>query len=119
MRELDDLSSRFWAWRARQQPRSRDDIPRLDRPRGWLPETSPESLARHRVELASFEASLAAIRPAASDVADRVDHRLLRSAMARVTWENDGLQVHRLPKFWNDQAIGPVFDTLLRPGVDA
>ena len=117
MRELDDLSSRFWAWRARQQPRSRDDIPRLDRPPGWLPDVAPDSVARHRSELASFEASLAALRP--SDVADRVDHRLLRSAMARVTWENDVLLVHRLPRFWIDQALGPVFDVLLRPGVDA
>ncbi len=64
-----------------------------------------------------FEASLAALR--VSDVADRVDHRLLRSAMARVTWENDVLQVHRLPRFWIDQSVGPVFDVLLRPGVDA
>ena len=36
MRELDDLGTRFWAWRASQQPRTRDDIPRLDRPPGWL-----------------------------------------------------------------------------------
>ena len=29
MRELDELGERFWAWRACQQPRTRDDIPRL------------------------------------------------------------------------------------------
>jgi hypothetical protein len=51
-------------------------------------------------------------------VADRVDHRLLRSAMARVVWESDILRVRGLPRFWVDQALGPVFDALLRPGVD-
>src|SRR6266508_2284656 len=55
MRELDELGERFWAWRARQQPRTRDDI----------------------------------------------------------------LRVRGIPRFWTDQALGPVFDALLRPGVDA
>jgi hypothetical protein len=117
MRELDELSGRFWAWRARQQPRTRDDIPRLDRPAGWLPETDPALAARRREELAAFGAELARIRP--DQVPDRVDHRLLRSAMARVTWESDVIQVRGIPRFWTDQAIGPVFDVLLRPGVDA
>ena len=117
MRELDELAGRFWAWRARQQPRTRDDIPRLDRPAGWLPETDQALAARRREELAAFGAELSRIRP--DQVPDRVDHRLLRSAMARVTWESDVLQVRGIPRYWTDQAIGPVFDVLLRPGVDA
>ena len=116
MRELDKLAERFWAWRARQQPRTRDDIPRLDRPAGWLPEVDAELAGRRREELAAFQAELARIRP--DQVADRVDHRLLRSAMARVTWESDILGVRGIPRFWTDQALGPVFDALLRPGVD-
>ena len=48
MRELDELSERFWAWRARQQPRTRDDIPRLDRPPGWLPEVDAGLADRRR-----------------------------------------------------------------------
>jgi hypothetical protein len=116
MRELDELGERFWAWRARQQPRTRDDIPRLDRPAGWLPEVDAELAGRRREELAAFQAELARIRP--DQVADRVDHRLLRSAMARVTWESDILGVRGIPRFWTDQALGPVFDALLRPGVD-
>jgi hypothetical protein len=116
VRELDELAERFWAWRARQQPRTRDDIPRLDRPAGWLPETDPELAGRRRDELTAFTAELARIRP--DQVADRVDHRLLRSALARVVWESDVLRVRGLPRFWVDQAIGPVFDALLRPGVD-
>ena len=71
---------------------------------------------RRREELDAFRAELAKINPI--DIADRVDHRLLRSAMARVEWESDVLQVRRIPRFWTDQALGPVFDALLRPGVD-
>jgi hypothetical protein len=118
VRELDDLAARFWAWRARQQPRSRDDITRLDRPPGWLPVVDPATDDRHAAELAAFQAELDCIRPPASAVPDRVDHRLLRSALARVRWETDILRVRSIPRYWTDQALGPVFDTLLRPGVD-
>jgi hypothetical protein len=117
VRELDELAGRFWAWRASQQPRSRDDIPRLERPAGWLPEVDPQLASRRREELTGFQAALNRLRPAS--VPDRVDHRLLRSALARVVWESEILQVQRFPRYWIDQALGPVFDTLLRPGVDA
>jgi hypothetical protein len=115
--EVDELGERFWAWRARQQPRTRDDIPRLDRPAGWRPEVDPALAGRRREELTAFQAELRRIRP--DQVADRVDHRLLRSALARVEWESDILRVRSIPRFWIDQALGPVFDALLRPGVDA
>ncbi len=39
--------------------------------------------------------------------------------MARVEWENEILQVQQLPRYWIDQALGPVYDALLRPGVDS
>jgi Bacterial protein of unknown function (DUF885) len=118
VRELDDLAGRFWAWRACQQPRTRDDIPRLDRPHGWLPEVDPRLAERRDEELAAFRAELNRIRPAADAGPDRVDHRLLRSAIARVTWESGILRVRSVPRYWTDQALGPVFDALLRPGVD-
>lgn len=118
MRELDDLGSRFWAWRARQQPRTRDDIPRLDRPDGWLPEVDPALADQRHAELQGFKAQLDQVRPNADAVPDRVDHRLLRSALSRVTWEDDILRVRSVPRYWTDQALGPVFDALLRPGVD-
>jgi hypothetical protein len=117
MIELDELAERFWAWRARQQPRTRDDIPRLDRPAGWRPEVDQQLADRRREELGVFQAELARIRP--DQVPDRIDHRLLHSAMARVVWESDILRVRGIPRFWVDQALGPVFDALLRPGVDA
>ncbi len=116
MRELDELGERFWLWRARQQPRTRDDLPRLDRPRGWLPEVDARVTDRRREELGALRAELNRIHPA--EVADRVDHRLLRSALARVEWESEIVRVRSIPRYWVDQAIGPVFDALLRPDVD-
>jgi hypothetical protein len=116
MRELDQLAARFWEWRASQQPRTRDDIPRLDRPPGWLPEVDSALADRRREELDAFTDLLNHIHP--TEVPDRVDHRLMRSALARVAWESDILTVRSIPRFWVDQAIGPVFDVLLRPGVD-
>jgi len=120
MLQLDELSERFWSWRSSQQPRTRDDIPRLTRPQGWLPEVGPEALDRHRARLAGFRAELDAIDPSGlPEVADRVDHRLMVCAMARVHWELDVVRMWRLPRYYIDQAVGPVFDVLLRPGVDA
>jgi uncharacterized protein DUF885 len=119
MQELDGFSERFWAWRARQQPRTRDDIPRLVRPHGWRPEVEAALAVQRRDELGAFAAELTRIRPAEDAVPDRVDHRLLRSAIARVHWESEVLRVRAIPRFWTDQALGPVFDALLRPGVDA
>jgi hypothetical protein len=118
VRELDGLADRFWTWRARQQPRTRDDIPRLARPAAWLPEVDPRLAETRERELAAFRSELDRIRPGAGAVPDLVDHRLLRSAMARVEWESGILRVRAVPRFWTDQALGPVFDTLLRPGVD-
>lgn len=117
--DIADLGMRFWAWRAHQQPRSRDDIPRLDRPDGWRPAWTAEDVAGYRATRDGFAEELRALRPG-SEPADVVDHRLLRSAVARVTWELDVLRSWQTqPRFYTDQALGPVFDVLLRPGVDA
>src|ERR1700731_2048820 len=110
VRELDQLAARFWAWRARQQPRSRDDITRLDRGPGWLPDVDPAADDRRAEQLAAFQAELGRIRPPADAVPDRVDHRPLRSALARVRWETAILRVRSIPRYWTDQALGPVFD---------
>ena len=34
-KEIEDLGRDYWQWRSVQQPRSHDDIPRLERPRNW------------------------------------------------------------------------------------
>jgi hypothetical protein len=117
--ELDALAADFWAWRAAQQPRSYDDIPRIGRPPGWLPDFSADAVDRYRRDLAAFEGRLARIEPG-EDRAAAVDARLVRSALARVRWELDVLRSwQRDPRFYVDQTLGCVFDLLTPLGVDA
>ncbi|SDO84438.1 Uncharacterized conserved protein, DUF885 familyt [Nakamurella panacisegetis] len=116
---LEDLGLRIWDWRARHQPRTRDDIPRLDRPDGWRPDFSAATVAALRTQRNAFAAELAALDPGPQP-ADVIDHRLLSSLLDRVTWELDVVRAWQCqPRFYIDQALGTVFDTLLRPGVDA
>lgn len=117
---VQTLGQAFWAWRAVQQPHSGDDIPRLPRPAGWLPDFTVAAVDRYRTELAAFDAQWQAIDAAGLDVTAAVDHRLLGSALARVRWELDVMQSWRRdPVFHIQQALGPYFDLLLpRPPFD-
>ncbi|GAA3681637.1 hypothetical protein GCM10022224_052380 [Nonomuraea antimicrobica] len=131
-----ELATRFWAWRAVHQPRTRDDIPRIERPGGWLPDWTADAVRRMRSELAVMESHLAGLTaeltarlsagpaagpstglsagPAARAV--QVDLRLLGSALARARWELDLLRLwRRHPGFYVDQSLGPLFDLLLVP----
>jgi uncharacterized protein (DUF885 family) len=113
---LDDLARDFWQWRAVHQPSSGDDIPRIERPAGWLPDWSPASIGARRAAVASFEQRHRAIDPAAWPVPRQVDHRAIGSAIARVKWEIDVAPAWRRdPAFYIQQALGPVFDLLLSP----
>lgn len=114
---LDDLSRDFWAWRAVHQPSTGDDIPRIERPAGWLPDWSPASIAARRAALAEFDRRWRALDSSGWPVARQVDMRLVGSAIARVRWELDGAPAWRRdPQFYIQQALGPVFDLLLTPG---
>lgn len=113
---LDELARAFWTWRAAAQPSSADDIPRLERPAGWLPDWSREAVAARRAALAGFEQRYRAIDASSWPVPRQVDYRLIGSALARVTWELDGAPAWRRdPSFYVQQALGPVFDVLLPP----
>jgi hypothetical protein len=115
----DVLGREFWAWRASEQPRSMDDIPRMSRPAGWRPRWSPDDVEGYRVDLAGFADRLQNLAPTA-DRAELVDRRLLGSACARVRWELDVLRGWQAnPAFYTDQTIGAVFDLLLVPEPDA
>lgn len=113
---FDDLAREVWTWRAATQPSSGDDIPRLDRPAGWLPDWSAAAVSARRTALADFTRRHQAIDVSAWPVARQVDHRLIGSALARVRWELDGAPAWRRdPAFYIQQALGPVFDVLLPP----
>lgn len=112
---LQNLAQDFWQWRARVQPFTSDDIPRLDRPSGprdW----SAASIAAQRSELATFEKRWKGIDPSGWAVADQVDYRLVGSALARVRWELDvNPRWQRDPSFYVDQTLAALAEALLQP----
>jgi uncharacterized protein (DUF885 family) len=113
---LDKFAADFWQWRANEQPVTTDDIPRLDRPSGWAPDWSSDTLARYRKQLSEFEQRLQAVDVKAEPVAVRVDYRLMQSAVARVRWELEVLHSpERNPAFYVDQTLGALLLMLLGP----
>lgn len=116
---LESLASDFWKWRAWQQPRSHDDIPRLERPKEWIPNWSKENVSSYLSDLENFERRLNEIEitnPEHREIL--VDYKLLKSAFARVRWEIEYLEMwRRFPRFYIDQTIGVVFDYLVNPNV--
>ncbi|MCH8203508.1 MAG: DUF885 domain-containing protein, partial [Proteobacteria bacterium] len=113
---LEDLAAEFWVWRAVHQPTSGDDIPRIERPAGWVPDWRPETVARIREDLTNFEARHSAIETADWPVARLNDYRLTGSAIARVRWELDHLAAwRRNPYFYVEQTITPFYEQLLPP----
>jgi hypothetical protein len=115
---LQELSANFWEWRAAEQPFSFDDIPRLDRPRGWAADWSPSTIAKHRDELTAFENRW---KELGKDVRDRsrpetVDYLLVGSAIARARWELDYVRGwQRNPWFYLDQTLASLFVSLTQP----
>ncbi len=114
---LQQLSADFWEWRAAEQPFSFDDIPRLDRPRGWAADWSPSTIAKHRDELTAFENRWKEL----GNVRDRsrpetVDYLLVGSAIARARWELDYVRGwQRNPWFYLDQTLASLFVSLTQP----
>ncbi len=114
--EVQQLGADFWAWRATTQPATSDDIPRIVRPQGWTPDWSPKAVAEQRKALAQFEAQWKALAAKPGTVSEKVDYRLVGSALARVHWELDHVAAwRRQPHFYVAQALNPVFETLLPP----
>ena len=112
--ELQKLAQEFFAWRAVQQPATGDDIPRVERPDGWVPDWSPAALTRYRTTYLEFLVRLDGLDDSDWSKADRVDARLLYAAIQRVRWELDVLRApHRNPLFYIDQTLGSVFELLI------
>ena len=131
---LRKLGLDIWAWRARQQAYSGDDIPRLprsgepqrlslhtlrgneSRPEGWRPDFSEASIEKYRKQRNYFLDLWKKIDPKTLTDSDAVDHRLLGSLLSRVYWELDVMRSwQRDALFWVDQALGPYMDLLLEP----
>lgn len=114
--DLRALGAEFWTWRAETQPSTSDDIPRIVRSSAWTPDWSPAALAARRLRLEAFERRLAALANPRAPVSERVDYRLLGSALARVRWELDHVAAwKRQPHFYVAQALNPIFELLLPP----
>src|SRR5258706_4030709 len=113
---LDDLARDFWAWRASEMPVSTDDIPRLERPAGWVPDWSPAAVASYRKQVGEFDLRWKAVDASKWPVARQVNYRLIGSAIARAHWELEILSSwRRNPNFYLDQDLGAYFHLLLRP----
>lgn len=115
MATVQGLGAEIWTWRLDRALRTSDDIPRIDHAPGWLPRFDVASIERDREQARTFRRRWHALDPG-DDVAAVVDHRLLGSVLARVTWELDILRNwERDAVLLVMQAIGPYFDQLLRP----
>jgi len=113
---LDDLASDFWAWRAAEQPVSSDDIPRIERPSGWVPDWSPEAVARYHKQLDEYEMRWQKIDASTWPIPRQVDYRLMGSALSRVRWELDRIRNwQRDPSFYVQQTVGTYLQLLLPP----
>ena len=113
---LDDLARDFWTWRVAEQPVSSDDVNRIERPEGWIPDWSSAAVERYRKQLEQFSARWKKLDLSMSPVARQVDCRLMGSALARVRWELDFTQSwQRNPDFYVDQTVGAYFTLLLPP----
>jgi hypothetical protein len=113
---LRALADRFWTWRAANQPASGDDIPRIVRPKDWVPDWSVTTVAARRKALQGFEGEWRALDTTRWGRSAQVDYRLVGSALARVHWELDVTRGwRRNPLFYLEQTIGALHEDLLRP----
>jgi uncharacterized protein (DUF885 family) len=112
---LQSLADDFWEWRARYQPFSKDDIPRVDHPDGprdW----SAASIARRRAALKNFETQWKEMNTQSWNRSQQVDYRLMGSAIARVRWELDiNRRWERDPSFYLDQTLTALLEALVQP----
>ena len=117
--EIAKLGQEFWDWRRLQQPRSHDDIPRIERPKGWTPHWSKDDVARYRSDVRAFLERFEGIDAGSAtspkvDVESYVEYRLIGSAIHRALWELDQIRIwQEQPRFYIDQSIGVLFDHLL------
>jgi uncharacterized protein (DUF885 family) len=112
---LEQFAADFWRWRAGYQPFSTDDIPRLEHPEGER-DWSAGSIAKQRAQLEELEARWKKLDRAGWTVSEKVDDRLMGSALARVRWELDlNRRWERDPTFYLDQTLTALLESLVEP----
>jgi uncharacterized protein (DUF885 family) len=116
---LQSLASEVFRWRAMTQPCMPDDIPRVERPAGWVPDCSPASLRQVVSAAAEYRARLDALPRIGWSRADSVDYLLVRSVLERTWWEHEALALpRRNPQFYVQQTLGALWEQLIiRPPV--
>jgi uncharacterized protein (DUF885 family) len=108
------LARDFFTWRSAQQPVSGDDILRVERPPGWLPDFSPDALELYREKYRAYREALDRFDTNNWSIEQQVDARLLSAAIERVHWELDVLRApQRNPLFYVQQTLGSVFELLI------
>ena len=111
--DLKALSIKFIEWRRGTQPITSDDIPRIERDPDWVPDLSPIAVANSNAKYKEFLKTLESIPQSGWSRADSIDYLLLRSAIERVNWELNVLDLPgRHPEFYINQTVGFVFDLL-------
>jgi uncharacterized protein (DUF885 family) len=113
---LQELARDFWQWRAIHQPLSYDDIPRIERPPGWVPDWSSQAISKRHDDMNRFHERWRQIDSASWSVSQKVDYRLIGSALARVQWELQFTRSHEIdPDFYVAQTLGSIYLLLLKP----
>ena len=113
---LEKLAEEFWTWRLATLPDCRDDLPRVQRPPGWLPDWSAGAIADRGRTLAELTRRHRDLDLSAEPVSVQVDGRLLGSALAKAHWELELIRGwERHPEFYLDQSLVPVYLLLLEP----
>ncbi|MFQ6613113.1 MAG: DUF885 family protein, partial [Fidelibacterota bacterium] len=112
--DLQQLAREYFQWRTATQPVTPDDVPRVARTDGWVPDFSPAALRDYRQQYQQFRSALASIPQTGWTRSDSVDYLLLRSAIERVNWELNVLNLPGThPEFYVQQTLGSVFDLLI------
>jgi hypothetical protein len=111
---IQKLAKDFFEWRAITQPSTGDDILRVERPDKWIPDFSSAALNNNREKYLEYSYKLENLPSENWTLTDSVDYLLLRSAIERVNWELNVLNLpERNPDFYVHQTIGAVFELLL------
>ncbi|MFC2102885.1 DUF885 family protein [Bacteroidota bacterium] len=112
--DIQNFARKFFEWRKITQPATGDDIPRVERPRGWVPDYSPSALTTYRNKYLEFSNELKNISRSGWTRSDSVDYLLLHSAIERINWELNVLKLpNRNPDFYVHQTLGAIYELLI------